>query len=369
MYKIGEFSKLVNLSIKTLRYYDEIGLLKPDYKDEFSGYRYYTSTQTSIINKIKLLQEASFKLSEIKDIIDNNPNHVYSRKAQELIDLNRKRINALEKLREMENSSKNLSDIEKVNIYSVYVRKESVEEALKLIDDNLKKFNINSQDYPIFECESPHKGIFIVGRVIKDEEKIKKLEETNELDDELDKGYLFSMCDYLVKSSDAKDETEAFNKICEIASNFDIYLLGGMSKIIDKENIVYFMEARDKYDVYKNEEKFYSHLDEKEKEELPDLIVGRWKIEGICDRYFDLETYDKNVDDIDIRVREFSVLKNGKTSVDGVSVVNKYLKIEKDGARRYYLCYLKKDGKYLIVDYSNVDDIFLHNYILYKRVD
>ena len=39
MYKIGEFSTLNHITIKTLRYYDEIGLLKPSIVDKYTGYR------------------------------------------------------------------------------------------------------------------------------------------------------------------------------------------------------------------------------------------------------------------------------------------------------------------------------------------
>lgn len=41
-YQIGEVSKLCNISIKTLRYYDEIELLIPEKIDTYSGYRYYS---------------------------------------------------------------------------------------------------------------------------------------------------------------------------------------------------------------------------------------------------------------------------------------------------------------------------------------
>ena len=41
MYSIGEFSKIGSVSTKTLRYYDEIGLLRPAYVDEENRYRYY----------------------------------------------------------------------------------------------------------------------------------------------------------------------------------------------------------------------------------------------------------------------------------------------------------------------------------------
>ena len=56
LYKIGEFSKTVNLPIKTLRYYDEYGLLEPSYVDEFTGYRYYNDTNISECKLIILLK-------------------------------------------------------------------------------------------------------------------------------------------------------------------------------------------------------------------------------------------------------------------------------------------------------------------------
>ena len=45
MYKIGELSKLCNISVKTLRYYDAEGLLIPDEIDKFTGYRYYSASK------------------------------------------------------------------------------------------------------------------------------------------------------------------------------------------------------------------------------------------------------------------------------------------------------------------------------------
>ena len=45
MFKIGEFSKLSQVSIRMLRYYDEMGLLKPDRIDTFTGYRLYSAAQ------------------------------------------------------------------------------------------------------------------------------------------------------------------------------------------------------------------------------------------------------------------------------------------------------------------------------------
>ena len=65
MYKIGEFSKLTNLSIRTLRYYNEIGLLIPEEVDIYTGYRYYGDNNLYQVKVIELLKNAGFTLDEI----------------------------------------------------------------------------------------------------------------------------------------------------------------------------------------------------------------------------------------------------------------------------------------------------------------
>lgn len=65
MYKIGEFSKLTNLSVRTLRYYDEIGILKPNYVDTFSNYRYYTEDNIAEVEYINMLRSVGYSLEEI----------------------------------------------------------------------------------------------------------------------------------------------------------------------------------------------------------------------------------------------------------------------------------------------------------------
>lgn len=73
MYKIGEFSKIVDMPVRTVRYYDEVDVLKPEYVDQFSGYRYYTDNNVSEVEWIKLLRNTGFSLEEIvncKSLID-----------------------------------------------------------------------------------------------------------------------------------------------------------------------------------------------------------------------------------------------------------------------------------------------------------
>lgn len=72
LYKIGEFSKMNQVTIKALRHYDNLSLLKPDYVDEANGYRYYTSKQLPILHQILALREVGFTLEEIKNSLEGS---------------------------------------------------------------------------------------------------------------------------------------------------------------------------------------------------------------------------------------------------------------------------------------------------------
>ena len=70
MLKIGDFSKLSRVSIRMLRHYDDIGLLKPAQIDDFSGYRYYREEQLFIIGRITALKDMGFALADIIRILE-----------------------------------------------------------------------------------------------------------------------------------------------------------------------------------------------------------------------------------------------------------------------------------------------------------
>lgn len=72
MYKIGVFSKMNRVTVKTLRHYDDIGLLKPCHVDQTTGYRYYSSDQLLSLHRILALKQIGFSLSEIIEVMDKN---------------------------------------------------------------------------------------------------------------------------------------------------------------------------------------------------------------------------------------------------------------------------------------------------------
>jgi len=69
MLKIGDFSALSQVSIKTLRYYDETGLLKPAHIDPETGYRYYLASQLSQLHRILALKDFGFCLELIGEAL------------------------------------------------------------------------------------------------------------------------------------------------------------------------------------------------------------------------------------------------------------------------------------------------------------
>jgi DNA-binding transcriptional MerR regulator len=72
MFKIGEFSKLSQVPVKTLRYYDEIGLLRPAKVDRFTGYRYYSADQLPRLNRILALKDLGLSLAQIARLLDGD---------------------------------------------------------------------------------------------------------------------------------------------------------------------------------------------------------------------------------------------------------------------------------------------------------
>ncbi|MBC5638158.1 MerR family transcriptional regulator [Ornithinibacillus sp. BX22] len=95
-FSIGEMAKLHNTTIKTLRYYDEIDLLKPVEIDKNNGYRYYSTEQFEQLNTIQYLKEIGFTLKEIKS-------HLYHRDIDDFLALLEKQKELTEtKIKELE---------------------------------------------------------------------------------------------------------------------------------------------------------------------------------------------------------------------------------------------------------------------------
>lgn len=77
LYSIGEISQICNISKKTLRYYDEIGLL-PSQRQDFNNYRCYSHDALLAIPVLKYYKQMGFKLNEIFDVINKDMSDSYT---------------------------------------------------------------------------------------------------------------------------------------------------------------------------------------------------------------------------------------------------------------------------------------------------
>jgi len=71
--KIGDFAKLANTNLRTLRYYEELGLIQPASRSQ-GGFRYYRATDVNRVQLIRDLQELGLHLDRIRELISSRTN-------------------------------------------------------------------------------------------------------------------------------------------------------------------------------------------------------------------------------------------------------------------------------------------------------
>ena len=102
-YTVGETARLLGVTTQTLRYYDKIGLLRPDWVDPETGYRYYSFNQFHYIDRIKYLQGFGLDLERIREIISSGS-------AEKLVDFLREQRG--EQLAEIQRLQRVVDDID-----------------------------------------------------------------------------------------------------------------------------------------------------------------------------------------------------------------------------------------------------------------
>ena len=121
--KIGEFSQLMQVTVKTLRHYEQKGLLLPDEVDEWTGYRYYSIDQMQKLQAIRDLQRLGFSLDEIKDLFEDNSHIPSIRQLTEKIKETEAQLKQLitrrNRLLDWRNTRKEMKTMEKFSIQSL----------------------------------------------------------------------------------------------------------------------------------------------------------------------------------------------------------------------------------------------------------
>lgn len=130
LFTIGDMAKLHNITMKTLRYYNEIGLLEPIQIDVRNGYRYYSTEQFEQLNTIQYLKRLGFSLKEIKGQLDHRDIDGFldllqkqkkrtEQKIKELEQVNRRFQNRITDIR----SAREISELEVVRLVDINERK------------------------------------------------------------------------------------------------------------------------------------------------------------------------------------------------------------------------------------------------------
>ncbi len=111
---ISETAKLMGISVRTLHYYDEIGLLKPSELSE-AGYRYYDENALELLQQILFFRELEFPLKDIADILlrPDYDKRLAIRRHRELLLLKRQQLDALIALADESLGGKAMSSKEK----------------------------------------------------------------------------------------------------------------------------------------------------------------------------------------------------------------------------------------------------------------
>lgn len=139
MFQIGDFSKLNKISIKTLRYYDQIDLLKPQKIDDHTGYRYYSAQQLTRLHRILALKDVGFSLQEISILLDDEgkKHEMFLKKTLEIKEEIRKKEEQLLRLQtvltqtEEEKSMNNHIVIKRIEPVQVAAMNETLDSALE----------------------------------------------------------------------------------------------------------------------------------------------------------------------------------------------------------------------------------------------
>jgi DNA-binding transcriptional MerR regulator len=122
--KIGDFSRIGQVSVKTLRYYDEIGLLRACQTDTFSGYRYYTFDQLPRLNRILALKELGLSLNQIDQLLNDDLSAEQLRGMLRLkqVEIQQRMVDEQEKLARVEARLKMIKQEDKMSEYNVVIK-------------------------------------------------------------------------------------------------------------------------------------------------------------------------------------------------------------------------------------------------------
>lgn len=313
MYRIGEFSYLCSMSIKTLRYYDKIGVLIPASVDELTGYRYYSIDQLEQAQKIKSLQEASFTLEEIKSILEGKNTEILLSKEKQI---RKEELNKIQKINEMKKELNNekVEVLENPNLYITGDFKKL--KSYNNFDEEVEKLNINYHD-------NNWKKVFVnLEEGYKEETLNEKLDiskinkypliyDTKEYNKYL----------YIV----TRNRMNGYKKLINYAKENNYQIDEAFIEVENneiKEIYVGVIDTKEENDDYK---RIYEQTLKNLKDIHEDKYVGKWILVGEIKRKYSTIFKDEELLQANEQAVELIINKDGTTNIDNIIWKSSYL--------------------------------------------
>lgn len=156
--RIGDVARLFHLSVSSLRHYESLGLLTPEFVDPETGYRYYSVRQFEALNTIRYLRALDMPLDEIADFLGNRD---VCRIEQKLRDQKAEVVRRKEELarieRKIDNRLRMLADAQSSELDTVRVV-EAPAYRMVVMQDSLKIDNFFDMEAPIRRLEASQSG-------------------------------------------------------------------------------------------------------------------------------------------------------------------------------------------------------------------
>lgn len=166
LFRIGDVAKMFHISVSSLRHYENIGLLVPEYISPESGYRYYGVEQFEILNTIRYLRALDMPLSEIENFLENRDVECMEEKLRQQRETVIKKQQELKRVeKKIEHRLNWISDAKSVELDKVSLIKRP-EKKIVWIDKALKIEGYLDMEVPIRQLDqSDAEAVVFLGKV------------------------------------------------------------------------------------------------------------------------------------------------------------------------------------------------------------
>lgn len=357
MYRIGEFSHLCETTIKTLRHYDKINLLKPTKVDNFTGYRYYEEDQIKTLEKIKQLQYAGFSLKDIKDLLKETNKEKLNKQIEIIKEENSKKIMILQKMKN--NMTKQTVELITnpnfliVGKITTIKDRNSIAKVIEQVDkkqnNDLKKYDMIIENY---EKGYKEKNInCFIGRIIP--ESLKNYPDV--LLEYKKKGLIFlnsNKVDNVLHAEVKESVTETYKEMIEYASKNNIQIRGRFQEVYSKDKIDIYVEAYDLNIENEDELLHRNNLKNKIKDVHDKEFIGTWVLQGeVTELQGNFNPLKKHYYP-DTKYEILELNKDGTTNFENITWKEDYLIIKENNIT--YYSYLIKPKRKLFKKYMRV---------------